>query len=84
MTIQLAVKLPDELVRRLDALVAAGTFENRTQLVRAGIDSIVTESEKALIDQAFRDAQPQDDEMVAEMYERSLASIRDEPWEPWW
>ena len=55
MTVQIALKLPEELAARLDALVSAGCFENRTQAIRTGIEAVVAQHERRRIDQALID-----------------------------
>lgn len=87
MTIQIAVKLPDELLGEVDLLVEQGTFASRSQAVRTGLDSLVTVHRRAEADRRYREAAARHPESAKELAEaRRLAvdSIRDEPWERWW
>ena len=87
MTAQIALKLPDELLSRIDALVAAGRFESRSHVVRAGLDVIILNEKRRTIDEAYRAgyaAHPDTPEEIAEATRLSIASIEEEPWERWW
>ncbi|MFN0026017.1 MAG: ribbon-helix-helix domain-containing protein [Acidimicrobiales bacterium] len=54
MTRQVALKLPDELLDRLDALVAGGRFESRSHAIRGGLELVVEQEARRMIDEAFR------------------------------
>jgi Arc/MetJ-type ribon-helix-helix transcriptional regulator len=53
MAAQLAVRLSDETVNRLDRLIRAGTYANRTEAVRAAIESLVADSERREVEAAI-------------------------------
>lgn len=86
MTTQLAVKLPEELLARLDYLVADGRFASRSDAIRHGISRVVGDAERALIDDAFAAgfARHPDDDVLAEAERLATEAIIDEPWERWW
>lgn len=87
MTIQVAVKLPDELVAELDRLVAAGSFASRSQAIRSGLEAVVAGRHREEIDLRYREAMtrlPETDEEIAEATRLAIDSINDEPWERWW
>jgi Arc/MetJ-type ribon-helix-helix transcriptional regulator len=87
MTTQIAVKLPDRLVAELDALVARGAFDNRSEAVRHGIEALVRSSERQRIDAAFAEGfarHPDTADEIAEATRLAIDSINDEPWEKWW
>ncbi|MHB1488710.1 MAG: ribbon-helix-helix domain-containing protein [Acidimicrobiales bacterium] len=87
MTIQIAVKLPDELVSALDRLVADGTFENRSQAVRQGVEGLVTAQGRMNIDRRYREAFEAFPETEAELGDATrlaVESIHEEPWARWW
>jgi Arc/MetJ-type ribon-helix-helix transcriptional regulator len=87
MTAQIALKLPDGLLARIDALVAAGRFDSRSHVVRAGLDVIIVTEERRSIDEAYRTgygAYPETDEEREEAMQLGLAAIAEEPWERWW
>ncbi|MEZ5121159.1 MAG: hypothetical protein R2736_06235 [Solirubrobacterales bacterium] len=87
MTIQIAVKLPDELVHAIDGLVERGAFPNRSQAVRMGLEAMVAASERQEAEQLYRDAVARVPETEAELDEATrlaIEAIHDEPWERWW
>jgi Arc/MetJ-type ribon-helix-helix transcriptional regulator len=86
MTTQLAVKLPDELLARLDQLVGEGRFASRSEAVRDGISRVVRDAERERIDVAFAAgfARHPDDDSLAEAERLATEAIADEPWERWW
>lgn len=84
---QIAVKLPDELVRELDALVAQGLFPSRSSAVRRAVEAVVAEQRRAALERAYADGYRQVPESESELAEaRRLATqaIEEEPWEKWW
>jgi Arc/MetJ-type ribon-helix-helix transcriptional regulator len=86
MTTQVAIKLPDELVSRLDHLVGEGRFASRSEAVRDGIRRVVRDAERARIDEAFVAgfARHPDDDALGEAERLAVEAIEDEPWERWW
>jgi Arc/MetJ-type ribon-helix-helix transcriptional regulator len=50
---QIAVRLPDGLVRDLDDLVARGVYESRAAVVRAGIEAVAERERRAAVDEAI-------------------------------
>ncbi len=80
---QIAIRLPEQLLSELDALVAGGAYESRAAAVRAGIAVLARLERRRGIDQAIvrgYERVPQgraDDELA-------LASLREaiieEPW----
>jgi Arc/MetJ-type ribon-helix-helix transcriptional regulator len=53
MATQLAVRLSNETLRRLDRLVRSGVFANRTEAVRAAVESLVDDSERREVEAAI-------------------------------
>jgi Arc/MetJ-type ribon-helix-helix transcriptional regulator len=80
---QIAVRLSEDLVARLDDLVTEGTYESRAAAVRAGIEAVIELERRRRVDRAvvdgYRRIPPGDAEAAA-----GLASLRDaireEPW----
>lgn len=56
MTIQIAVKLPDDLVDEVDRLVQRGDFDSRSQAVRRGLEAMVADRRRQELDRRYRDA----------------------------
>jgi Arc/MetJ-type ribon-helix-helix transcriptional regulator len=52
-TEQIAIRLPQELLRELDALVTAGVYESRAAAVRAGVEAITTLERRRSTDRAI-------------------------------
>jgi len=87
MTNQIAVKLPDELLREVDRLVDRGAFENRSQAVRSGLEAMVAARRHEEVNRQYRDGYarfPEAREEMAEATRLAVESINEEPWDPWW
>jgi Arc/MetJ-type ribon-helix-helix transcriptional regulator len=87
MTIQIAVKLPDDLVGQIDQLVERGGFDSRSQAVRTGLEAIVADRRRQELDDRYRAAFLRSPETTAEADDATrlaIDSINEEPWEPWW
>lgn len=87
MIVQIAVKLPDELVGELDRLIDEGSFESRSQAVRSGLETMVAARRREELDRRFREAftrVPETTEELAEARRLAVDAIHEEPWEPWW
>ena len=50
---QIAVKLPDALVKQLDDLVDQGVFPNRSSAVRSAVEAILTRRHRDALEQAY-------------------------------
>lgn len=80
-TEQIAVRLPQKLLRELDALVASGVYDSRAAAVRAGVEAITALEHRRQIDRAivagYQRTPPVD-------HDAALVSLRDaivqEPW----
>ena len=84
---QIAVKLPDELVRELDELVAQGHYSSRSSAVRRAVEMIVSRQRRDALEEAYakgyRQA-PESENELAEAKRLAAQAIDDEPWEKWW
>jgi len=81
MTKQIALRLPDEMLAKLDQYVGRGKFTNRTAAVRAAIEALIDEEEEREIAEEYKRAytdQPQDP-AETEAWGR-LAAETMEPW----
>lgn len=84
---QIAVKLPDGLVRELDDLVERGVFPNRSSAVRLAVEAIVARQRRDALERAFVEGYrrvPESDSEVAEARRLAERAIHDEPWDKWW
>jgi len=87
MTIQIAVKLPDDLVNAIDRLVQDGAFDSRSQAIRSGLEAMVAGRRRQAIDRQYRDAMdrlPETNEEIAEATRLAVNAIDEEPWQRWW
>ncbi len=82
-TEQIAVRLPPELLRVLDELVARRVYESRAAAVRAGIEAVLELDRRRLTDDAVVDGYRRIPPTEAER-QAAIASLRDaiveEPW----
>jgi len=63
MTIQVPVRLTEDDVAALDAVVAGGQFASRSEVLRAGLERVLREEREREIEAAYRrgyGAQPQE------------------------
>jgi Arc/MetJ-type ribon-helix-helix transcriptional regulator len=83
MTMQIAVRLPDDLLVHLDELVAHGSYESRAAAVRAGIEALMDLERRRTTDRAVVDGYRRTPPTQAEE-QAALASLREaiaeEPW----
>ncbi len=82
-TEQIAVRLPKELLARLDELVRRGVYRNRAAAVRAAVETITELERQRAIDEAIRDGYARIPPTPAEDAS-AIASLREaiaeEPW----
>jgi len=84
---QIAVKLPDGLLRELDALVAQGHFASRSSAVRRAVEIVVSGQRRDALDDAYAKGYrevPESENELAEAKRLATQAIDDEPWEKWW
>ena len=84
---QIAVKLPDTLVKRLDDLVDQGVFPNRSSAVRSAVEAIVVRQDRDALEQAYAEGYRRLPDSAGELAEaRRLAgqAIVEERWDKWW
>jgi Arc/MetJ-type ribon-helix-helix transcriptional regulator len=83
MSIQIAVRIPNDLARSLDELVQTGRFETRADAVRGALEALVDEERRRTIGERMVEGYrriPQDDAEFPELDEAAIRSIREEPW----
>lgn len=87
MTVQIAVKLPDDLVASLDRLVEEGVLPNRSVGIRRAVEQLLEAEARRRIDASFTagfSRCPDDGAELAEATRLAIDAIEDEPWERWW
>ncbi len=82
-SVQIAVRIPVDLLEVVDALISNGVAENRADLVRGALERFVLENERVRVDQAIIDGYQRipvtaDEEATAMAALRR--SIAEEPW----
>lgn len=83
MSEQLAVRIPSELVRELDAAVQRGEYGSRAEAVRSAIAMLVETDRRNRVGDAIVEGYrqtPQTDEEVVQATRAAIASIEEEPW----
>jgi len=82
-TEQIAVRLPEELLHELDALVASGVYESRAAAVRAGVEAITALERRQEVDRVIVTGYEQIPPTATE-HDAALTSLRDaiaeDPW----
>jgi Arc/MetJ-type ribon-helix-helix transcriptional regulator len=87
MTVQIAVKLPLDLLEAVDRLVESSRFASRSEIVRAGLQRVIADDRAQAIDHAFArgaELHPDSDDDIRRATALATESINDEPWEKWW
>lgn len=79
----ITVRMSQERVGRVDALVASGVYATRAEVVRAAVDELLRREEEAAIDRAIvegytRIPSTPEEDAWAEWSARE--SVREEPW----
>lgn len=78
-----AIRIPDEVIERLDDLVHADAYATRTEVIRRAIDVLLDAHERSVIDREIMDSyagSPQTDEEVAIAAAAARALIEKDPW----
>jgi Arc/MetJ-type ribon-helix-helix transcriptional regulator len=84
---QIAVKLPDALVREVDDLVAQGLFASRSSAVRRALEAVVAGQRREAMERAYAEGYrrvPESEREMSEATRLAEQTINDEPWERWW
>jgi Arc/MetJ-type ribon-helix-helix transcriptional regulator len=84
---QIAVKLPADVLARIDRLVEGGEYANRSQVVRHALESLLARAERRRVDDAFATGfarVPEGDAEMRDAMRLGVEAIHDEPWERWW
>jgi Arc/MetJ-type ribon-helix-helix transcriptional regulator len=80
---QIAVRIPQDLLTRLDEMVRSGAYESRAAAVRAGLEAIARLDERRSIDRSIVDGYRRDPPTSAEdaaALESLREAIQEEPW----
>lgn len=80
---QLVVRVPDEVVAAVDRLVRKGLFASRSDVARAGLETIIERERRAGVGRAIvagYERIPQDADDLEWSDAASAAMIAEEPW----
>jgi len=80
---RIAVRLPDDLVSGLDALIDSGVAANRAAAIRVAVAALVDQRRRHAVGQAIADGygrRPQTDDEVQVARAAAMRSIIEEPW----
>ena len=83
MTMQLALRIPDELAKELDELVSTGRFANRTDAVRSAIAELIEREGRRAVGEAIIAGYrriPETAEELATAEQNLRRLIAEEPW----
>jgi Arc/MetJ-type ribon-helix-helix transcriptional regulator len=83
MSIQIAVRLPDDLVGELDELIRDGRFESRAEAVRSALLTLVERDRRRRVGEAIADGYrrvPQTRDELDAATDAAIRSIHEEPW----
>lgn len=80
---QLVTRIDEELAREIDALIAEGVVESRSDAVRRALRTLVDRHRRRRIGEAivagYRE-QPQTDVEIGWAHQAAVRMIEDEPW----
>ena len=80
---QVVTRLNDELLAKVDELVAAGVVASRSEAVRDGLEQLVDQHRRRRVGSTIVDAyrrRPQTDEELAGIDDATRALVNEEPW----
>jgi Arc/MetJ-type ribon-helix-helix transcriptional regulator len=83
MSIQIAIRLPNELAAELDEIVRTGRFETRADAVRSALVRFVDGERRRCVGETIAEGYrrvPQTDEEIGAATEAAIRSIHEEPW----
>ena len=83
MSIQIAIRIPNALAKRLEELVGSGRFDTKADAVRAALEALIDAERRADVGRRIVEGYrrvPQDDVDVAAAADAASRSIDEEPW----
>lgn len=83
MSEQIAIRIPDELAKALDQLVASERFRSKAEAIRTAIETFVDAAQRRRVGEAIAEGyrrRPQTDEEIRTARQAAIRSISEEPW----
>ena len=80
---QLITRVDDELIAQVDAIVASGEAESRSDAVRRALAAMIDQRRRRLIGQAIADGYrrvPETDEELRWAEDNARSVVAEEPW----
>ena len=80
---QIITRVDDELVAQLDAIVASGEAESRSDAVRRALEAMIDHRRRRLIGEAIAEGYrrvPETDEELRWAEENARSMVAEEPW----
>ena len=80
---QLITRVDDELIAQVDAIVASGEAESRSDAVRRALAAMIDQRRRRLIGEAIADGYrrvPETDEELRWAEENARSVVAEEPW----
>ena len=87
MSTQLAIRLPDDLLRDLDWVILRLNYDSRAEAMRDALVKLVDQERRREIGEQIADGyrrMPQTEEEIAGSDQAFIDSVNEEPWEKWW
>lgn len=87
MPTQLAIRLPDDLVRDLDWVVIRLKYDSRTEAMRDALIKLIDQERRREIGEQIAEGyrrMPQTEDEISASDQAFVDSVNDEPWERWW
>jgi metal-responsive CopG/Arc/MetJ family transcriptional regulator len=87
MPTQLAIRLPDDLVKDLDWVVHRLKYDSRTEAMRDALVRLIDQERRREIGEQIADGyrrMPQSEEEIVASDQAFIDSVNDEPWDKWW
>lgn len=83
MSLQIAIRIPEELAGQLEELVASGRFETKADAVRSALEALIDAERRSEVGRRIAEGYrriPQEDDEVDAARDAAIRSIREEPW----
>jgi Arc/MetJ-type ribon-helix-helix transcriptional regulator len=83
MSEQIAVRIPDDLAKALDQLVATERFSSKAEAIRTAIESFIEAAGRRRVGEAIAEGyrrKPQTDEEIRAARQAAIRSIAEESW----
>ncbi len=87
MSTQLAIRLPDDLLRDLDWVVLRLNYDSRTEAMRDALLKLIDQERRRETGEQIADGyrrMPQTEDELCGADRAFIESVNEEPWDKWW